>query len=89
MVPPFRLISLCLEHLIGQGAAGVMVVPHWEAQPWWPLMLKVMVERMYLGRGREIFVAGPSGRVEPWGNDSWTFWAVWVDGSKMKDWRNP
>lgn len=89
IVPPFRLIFRCLEHLIDQGASGVMVVPQWEAQPWWPVMQLVTVRRMYLGKGREVFLQGPSGHVEPWGNDSWNFWAVWVDGQMLQGWRSP
>ena len=41
LVPPLYLVMRVLQHLIKDQAQGILVVPRWEAQPWWPLLCKV------------------------------------------------
>lgn len=39
--PPFSLILRCLRKIINDKATGIMIVPHWPSQPWYPLFLKL------------------------------------------------
>ena len=74
LVPPFHLIGRVLLHAQEGQASGTIVVPEWPAQAWWPMLLAVAKDKVQLGPWA--FQAGPTGRVEPWGNEAWRFWAV-------------
>ena len=74
LVPPFHLIGRVLSHALEGRVSGTIVVPEWPAQAWWPLLLAVGRDTARLDA--EAFQAGPTGRVEPWGNAAWRFWAV-------------
>lgn len=39
--PPFSLILKCLRKIINDEATGIMVVPYWPSQPWYPLFLSL------------------------------------------------
>lgn len=41
--PPFSIILKCLRKIINDKAVGIMVVPHWPNQPWYPLYMKLAV----------------------------------------------
>ena len=38
--PPFAAVGRAVAHARRSGAEGVMVVPFWEAQPWWPVLME-------------------------------------------------
>lgn len=40
--PPFALISKILSKLIIDKASGVLIVPNWPAQPWYPLFTSLL-----------------------------------------------
>lgn len=40
LVPPPRLISLCLEKIFNDRANCTMVIPEWKSGPFWPCLLK-------------------------------------------------
>lgn len=42
--PPFTMIGKTLNKIIRDRAEGIMVVPKWNSQPWYPLFLKLLVE---------------------------------------------
>jgi len=39
--PPFNLISRVLRKIVEDNASGVVVVPIWPAQPWYPLFMEL------------------------------------------------
>lgn len=41
--PPFSLILRCLNKIIVEEAEGIIVVPKWETQPWYPIFRKLLV----------------------------------------------
>lgn len=41
--PPFALILRVLQKICSDGATGIIVIPLWEAQPWYPLFIKLIV----------------------------------------------
>lgn len=48
--PPFCLITRVLEKIITEKAIGIVVVPYWPSQPWYPLWSRFVVsEKMYFG----------------------------------------
>ena len=46
--PPFNLVLRTLRKIIQDKAEGILVVPHWVSQPWYPLFSKLIV-------GQEIY----------------------------------
>ena len=45
--PPFNLISAVLNK-VTQDRTDILVAPNWQAQPWWPLLLSLLVEQPVL-----------------------------------------
>ncbi|XP_071646502.1 uncharacterized protein [Temnothorax longispinosus] len=40
--PPFILVTRVLQKIRSEGAEGIVVVPQWPAQPWFPLFLSML-----------------------------------------------
>ena len=57
--PPFCLISKCLQKIQCDGAAGLIVVPNWPTQPWFPLLKNMLVEEPMFIRRRVDLVTQP------------------------------
>lgn len=83
VVPPFAMIHSVLRHVWECQAEATVIIPHWESQPWWPLLLQLMTDRIVLARGCQCFQEGRSGFVEPWKNPTWEYWAVRLQGKKL------
>lgn len=48
--PPFCLITKVLEKIRADKATGIVVIPYWPSQPWYPLWSKLVIsERIYFG----------------------------------------
>jgi hypothetical protein len=86
LVPPFALILRVLQHLVEDRAIAILFCPLWEAQPWWPILLRVSSRSISLGRGHQATVPGPSGVNEP-ARGQWQMQAHLVDGSRFQTWR--
>jgi ribonuclease HI len=85
-LPPFALIHRVLRQIIEQKAVGIIVIPRWNAQPWWPMLEVITVQVMVLGWGSLIFHQGRSGQLEPTRHGDWIFEARLVNGSRTSDW---
>jgi hypothetical protein len=79
LVPPLRHIHRALQLLGSHSATGVILVPEWPAQAWWPQLLEVAVSWRRVERDDIRMVQGyaeicvqPASRI----------WAVLVDGSR-------
>jgi hypothetical protein len=79
VVPPFGLIHYVLLLIEEQGAEATVVVPRWEGQAWWPLLVRLASEFQQLQP--TVFLPGPSRFVEPWKNPAWTFLAAKIPGA--------
>lgn len=40
--PPFSLILRVLQKIINDKAEGILIVPYWQSQPWYPLFLRLI-----------------------------------------------
>lgn len=48
--PPFSLILKMLQKIISEKAKGIVVVPYWPTQPWFPLLCKLAIsEPLFFG----------------------------------------
>ena len=53
--PPFSLILRCLRKLELDSGEGIMIVPNWPTQPWFPLLLAMLVEEpLYLPNDQKL-----------------------------------
>lgn len=86
LCPPLGILHRVVRQVVEQGAVGVLVVPRWEAQPWWPMLKGIIVEGVQLGPAEDVFVKGLSGCMEPAKSRTWEFWAVLVDGKRVSHW---
>lgn len=48
--PDFNLISNVLQHMKSCGAVGAVVIPKWESQSWWPIVLNCAKDWVYIPR---------------------------------------
>jgi len=46
--PPFALIIRVLQKIKAEGARGIVVVPQWPTQPWYPLFLSMLETEVLL-----------------------------------------
>lgn len=43
--PPFCLVAKVLQKIISDKATGILVVPYWPTQPWWPLFRELLIAK--------------------------------------------
>jgi hypothetical protein len=43
--PPFSLITLVLQKIQEEHSTRVIVVPQWPTQPWWPVLMRMIVQQ--------------------------------------------
>lgn len=63
--PPFVLILRTLRKIITDKTEGVLVVPWWPAQPWFPLFNRLMVDRPILFQPDINMLSSPFRRTHP------------------------
>ena len=80
VVPPLNLIHRVINHIQETRAFGVLIVPVWESQAWWPQLMEIMTSCIKLPPAESAFLPGPSQQVEPWLNKKWDFLAVQFQG---------
>ncbi|KXZ75678.1 hypothetical protein TcasGA2_TC034501 [Tribolium castaneum] len=56
--PPFSLILRTINKIITDEARGILIVPKWTSQPWYPLLSKILVDRTNPSTGRFPYVDG-------------------------------
>ena len=79
LVPPLRLVHRALVQLAAAQASGVVVVPEWAAQPWWPLLCEMATAWRQLQRWDVRPVEGFAELLVQPGSK---LWAVQLDGSR-------
>lgn len=53
--PPFNLITRTLNKIMQDKAVGIVVVPHWSTQPWFPLFQKLAVSQiLFFGPNKKL-----------------------------------
>lgn len=56
--PPFSLILKSLRKIINDEATGIMIVPYWPSQPWYPLLGVLSVSSpLFFGPGNDIVLS--------------------------------
>ena len=64
--PPFCLISKCLQKIRKDNATGIMVVPNWPSQPWFPVLIEMTVgQPMFIQKSNSLLVQPVSREPHP------------------------
>ena len=64
--PPFCIIGKCLQKIVHDKAEGFLVVPKWPTQPWFPLMLSLLVcDPIILPKSRSLLTQSTTGEPHP------------------------
>ena len=63
--PPFSIIQQVLQKVVAEKATGLLVVPHWPTQSWWPFLINMLINYPIIlprGKGNTTFTgAAPTG----------------------------
>ena len=57
--PPFAMILKALSKIKKEKAYGIIVVPRWKTQPWFPLFLRLAVGKPLLFRPNKNLLSSP------------------------------
>ena len=80
--PPFNLITRLLAMVKRQRASLTVVLPAWEAQPWWPMLAEMLVAPLIrLPHRLDTFLPGHLGNELPMGAPRWTAIAAKISGA--------
>ena len=64
--PPFCLIAKCLQKVKADKASGIIIVPNWPTQPWFPMLRNMLLEDPWeLPKHRKLLTQPISGRPHP------------------------
>ena len=79
LTPPLGLISDVLKTVRAGRAAGVMLAPEWQAQPWWPELQKLSVSPLAVRELSTLVVRHGNNRAVPevLRNPRWC-WRLWL-----------
>ena len=67
MFPPFALVGRCLNKILEDKVSKVLfVVPHWVSQPWFPMLLSMIVSfPIRIPRHKDVLTLPHSGQLHP------------------------
>lgn len=55
--PPFSMVLKTLEKVITDKAKGIVLVPYWSTQPWFPIFMRLLIsEPVILGPSKDLLV---------------------------------
>lgn len=80
--PPWELLQRVIYKLRADKARGILIVPAWPAQSWWPSLLEVAEAFVALPRPSFCVRPAHTGVVEPLLHSSLRLLAVQVDGAR-------
>ncbi|KAJ8972564.1 hypothetical protein NQ314_000124 [Rhamnusium bicolor] len=58
--PPFSMISSALNKIIQNEATGILVVPAWPSQPWYPLFGSLLIQKPLIFKSNKNLLLSPS-----------------------------
>ena len=62
--PPFSIIAKILQKIINEKATGVVVVPYWTAQSWYPVFTSLLIEKPLLIKPNKKLLLSPCRSLE-------------------------
>ena len=63
--PPFSLVSRCLQKIQRDQATGILIVPLWPTQAWFPLLLQMLYNQPWILLPQETLLQDPATNQQP------------------------
>lgn len=79
--PPWDLIPKVLLKIVEDRASGVLIVPRWPSQAWWPLLLRLRARWVHLPAPRHCVLPLTRHRADPFAHDTTRLTALVFDAS--------
>lgn len=57
--PPFAIVLKTLRKICAEGARGIVVVPYWPSQPWFPLFRSMLISDVLIFKPRTNLLLSP------------------------------
>ncbi|KAJ8946763.1 hypothetical protein NQ314_008803 [Rhamnusium bicolor] len=57
--PPFSMVQNCLHKIINEKARGLLVIPSWSTQPWYPIFYKLLTEKPLIFKPSKLLLVSP------------------------------
>lgn len=57
--PPFSIITRVLEKIVQEKGLGIVVVPYWPTQAWYPLFTKLLLEKPIYFKANKFLLVSP------------------------------
>ena len=87
-LPPFSLITRVLQKIQEEKATGLLLVPKWPTQPWWPKLMQMLIQLpIQLPRDRDTLFL-PSNPQEPHPLHKNCVW-FYVTCPEIPQWQRP
>ena len=84
MFPPFAMISRCLQKIQQDRATVTLIAPQWQLQPWFPILLSLLVRRPILLPPYKDLLTNPSQGCHHLSNQTRFRLAAWkLSGDKV------
>ena len=61
--PPFSIIPKVLQKIQAEEATGLLVVPCWPTQPWWPLVMRLLVQKPLVLPKKKHLISASTARI--------------------------
>ena len=79
--PPWDIMAKVLHKIVEDRASGVLIIPHWPSQAWWPLVLRLRARWVHLPAPRHCVLPLTRHRVDPFAHDTTRLKALVFDAS--------
>jgi len=79
--PPWDIMAKVLHKIVEDRASGVLIIPHWPSQAWWPLVLRLRARWVHLPAPRHCVLPLTRHRVDPFAHDTTRLTALVFDAS--------
>jgi hypothetical protein len=79
--PPWDIIPKVLLKIVEDGASGVLIVPRWPSQAWWPLLLRLRARWVHLPPPRHCVLPLTRHKIDPFAHDTTRLIALVFDAS--------
>ena len=74
--PPFRMMERVVEKIITDGAEGILIVPEWRREQWWPVVEEISLDWWTLPWDVCVFVDGRGALGKGDGRQECVLWMV-------------
>ena len=85
--PPFALIGKCLQKVRNERASLLLIAPTWSAQPWYPVLLDLLVGHPLLLPRRADLLRDPFNRLHPLKDLQLAAWRISGDSTQTKEYQ--